>query len=324
MLVHNPRPRRSGTNDYNNANAQHASSGGFKEKALNFNEKYDEYLKEFNSILNKFCENLNCRPEILNKSLRYSLELGGKRLRPVLAFAVGDLLGVKREELHNFALATELIHTYSLIHDDLPEMDNDDFRRGKPSNHIIFGTGNAVLAGDGLLNTAYSVLLRECRKGAQYVAAAEFICDCAGVYGMIAGQSADLLHENDTSFNEPTLNFIMENKTAKLITAPIVVPSILCGGKCFAELKAFGRDLGCLFQITDDILDVEGDFDTLGKSIGKDKKEGKYSSVSIHGLDGSKLMADVLAERCRGIIEGIGGDNGFLLSLIDSVRGRKH
>lgn len=291
---------------------------------MNFNEKYDEYLKEFNSILNKFCENLNCRPEILNKSLRYSLELGGKRLRPVLAFAVGDLLGVKREELLNFALATELIHTYSLIHDDLPEMDNDDFRRGKPSNHIIFGTGNAVLAGDGLLNTAYSVLLRECRKGAQYVAAAEFICDCAGVYGMIAGQSADLLHENDTSFNEPTLNFIMENKTAKLITAPIVVPSILCGGKCFAELKAFGRDLGCLFQITDDILDVEGDFDTLGKSIGKDKKEGKYSSVNIHGLDGSKLMADVLAERCRGIIEGIGGDNGFLLSLIDSVRGRKH
>ena len=93
----------------------------------------------------------------------------------MLAFAVGDLLGVKREELHNFALATELIHTYSLIHDDLPEMDNDDFRRGKPSNHIIFGTGNAVLAGDGLLNTAYSVLLRECRKGAQYVAAAEFI-----------------------------------------------------------------------------------------------------------------------------------------------------
>ena len=107
---------------------------------MNFNEKYDEYLKEFNSILNKFCENLNCRPEILNKSLRYSLELGGKRLRPVLAFAVGDLLGVKRAELHNFALATELIHTYSLIHDDLPEMDNDDFRRGKPSNHIIFGT----------------------------------------------------------------------------------------------------------------------------------------------------------------------------------------
>ena len=202
-------------------------------------------------------------------------------------------------------------------------MDNDDFRRGKPSNHKVFGAGNAVLAGDGLLNTAYSLLLRECRKGANYVSAAEFVCDCAGIYGMIAGQSADLLHENDTGFNEPTFNFIIENKTAKLITAPVAVPSMLCGGRCCAELKAFGRDLGCLFQITDDILDVEGDFDTLGKSIGKDKREGKYSSVTLHGLDGSKLMADVLAERCRGIIEGIGGDNKFLLSLIDSVRGRK-
>lgn len=291
---------------------------------MDFNEKYNEYTSEFNAVLTEFCENLNCRPDILNKSLRYSLELGGKRLRPVLTYAVGDLLGVKRSELNNFALAIELIHTYSLIHDDLPEMDNDDFRRGKPSSHKVFGAGNAVLAGDGLLNTAYAVLLKECRKGANYVAAAEFICDCAGIYGMIAGQSADLLHENDTCFNEPALNFIMENKTAKLITAPVAVPAILCGGRCFTELKAFGRDLGCLFQITDDILDVEGDFDTLGKSIGKDKKEGKYSSVTVHGLDGSKLMADVLAERCRGIIEGVGGENKFLLSLIDSIRVRKH
>lgn len=288
-----------------------------------FNSKYEEYLSEFNSALSAFCDNLKCRPEILSESMCYSLTLGGKRVRPVLMLATGDLLGVGHSKLINFALALELIHTYSLIHDDLPEMDNDDFRRGKPSNHKVFGVGNAVLAGDGLLNTAYSILLKECHKGAEYVSASEFICDCAGVNGMIAGQSADLLHERDKCLNEPTLNYIYENKTAKLIIAPVIVPSILCGGRCFSELKAFGRDLGCLFQITDDILDVEGSFSALGKSIGKDEKEGKYTSVGLYGLEGSKLRADVLAERCKAVLEGIDGDGGFLSGFVDFVRSRK-
>lgn len=281
-------------------------------------------MNEFNAVLNGFLKNLDCRPDILRDSLKYSLEIGGKRIRPVLSLATADLLGLERKKVINFALATELIHTYSLIHDDLPEMDDDDFRRGKPSNHKVFGVGNAVLAGDGLLNTAYSVLLKECRKGTEYISAAEFICDCAGIYGMIAGQSADLLHENDKSFNEPTLNFIYENKTGKLLTAPVVVPAILCGGRCFSELKSFGRDLGFLFQITDDVLDIEGEFSSLGKSVGKDDKEGKFTSVAVYGLDGAKLRADVLAERCRAILEGIDGDREFLVKLVDYVRNRKN
>lgn len=291
---------------------------------MDFNEKYGAYLGEFNAVLRDFCNNLDCRPDILKDSLKYSLEIGGKRIRPVLCLATADLLGVERKKVMNFALATELIHTYSLIHDDLPEMDDDDFRRGKPSNHKVFGAGNAVLAGDGLLNTAYSILLKECRKGAEFISAAEFISDCAGIYGMIAGQSADLLHENDKSFNEPTLNFIYENKTGKLLTAPVVVPAILGGGRCYSELKAFGRDLGSLFQITDDILDVEGEFSALGKSIGKDDKEGKFTSVAVYGLDGAKLRADVLAERCRAVLEGIDGDREFLVRLVDYVRNRKN
>lgn len=291
---------------------------------MDFNEKYGAYLNEFNAVLNGFLKNLDCRPDILRESLKYSLEIGGKRIRPVLSLATADLLGLERKKVINFALATELIHTYSLIHDDLPEMDDDDFRRGKPSNHKVFGVGNAVLAGDGLLNTAYSVLLKECRKGTEYISAAEFICDCAGIYGMIAGQSADLLHENDKSFNEPTLNFIYENKTGKLLTAPVVVPAILCGGRCFSELKSFGRDLGFLFQITDDVLDIEGEFSSLGKSVGKDDKEGKFTSVAVYGLDGAKLRADVLAERCRAILEGIDGDREFLVKLVDYVRNRKN
>ena len=145
---------------------------------MNFQEKYDGYLSEAEKVIGAFCGGLNCKPDILNESLKYTLNLGGKRFRPVLMFAVGELLGVDIKKLENFALATELVHTYSLIHDDLPAMDNDDFRRGKPSNHKVFGEANAILAGDGLLNTAYSILLHECRKGENYLSAAEQICDC--------------------------------------------------------------------------------------------------------------------------------------------------
>ena len=289
---------------------------------MTFRDKYELYAVEFNRSLEKFCNNLDCRPQVLCDSLKYSLNLGGKRVRPVLMFAAADLLGVERRKLAGFALALELIHTYSLVHDDLPEMDNDDFRRGKPSNHKVYGVGNAVLAGDGLLNTAYSLLLKECKNGSDYISASEFVSDSAGIYGMIAGQSADLMHENDKSYNEATLDFIYENKTGKLITASVVVPSILCGGRCYSELKAFGRDLGLLFQITDDILDVEGNFNELGKSIGKDGEEGKYTSVGVYGLDGAKLRADVLAQRCRALLEGIDGDGEFLSKFVDFVRTR--
>lgn len=290
---------------------------------MDFNERLNGYAEEFDAILNKFCDGLNCQPKILDESLKYSLQIGGKRVRPAMMFAAGELLGVERKKLENFALALELIHTYSLIHDDLPEMDNDDFRRGKPSNHKVFGVGNAVLAGDGLLNTAYSILLSECRKGAEYIAAAEFICDCAGIYGMIAGQSADLMHENDNDCNEEILGFIYRNKTAKMLTAPLVVPSILAGGKYYSELKLFGSNFGCLFQLTDDILDVEGSFFTLGKSIGKDAEEGKCTAVKLFGLNGAKLRADMLYDKCLKILEGIEGDTDFFKQLVNFLLTRK-
>jgi geranylgeranyl diphosphate synthase type II len=288
----------------------------------NFDEKYNEYLSCINDELGKFCDSLNCQPKILNDSLTYSLQIGGKRVRPVLMFAVGDILGVNRNKLIPYALALEIIHTYSLIHDDLPEMDNDDFRRGKPSNHKVFGTANAVLAGDGLLNTAYSILFGECEKGSEYIAAAKYICDCAGVYGMIAGQSADLLHENDTKVDENALNFIYKNKTSRLITAALVVPAILNGGKYYSELKELGNKIGYMFQMTDDILDVVGDFEKLGKSIGKDAKEGKYTSVRLYGIENCKLRVDLVGDDCDKIIDGIDGDTWFLYDFITYLKGR--
>lgn len=287
-----------------------------------FDLKYEEYAKNFEKILDAFCEKLDCKPQILADSLKYSLKLGGKRIRPVLMLATADMLGVEEEKVGQFALALELIHTYSLIHDDLPEMDNDDFRRGKPSNHKVFGAGNAILAGDGLLNTAYSLLFGECFKGSEYVSASKYICDCAGIYGMIAGQSADLAHENDKEVNEDILDFIYENKTAKLIMAAVVTPAILCGGKHYSELKEFGKELGFLFQLTDDILDVEGSFENLGKSTGKDLREGKYTGVGLYGLDKCKIKADLICESCIKLMEGVSADTSFMKNIVSYVRQR--
>lgn len=287
-----------------------------------YNLIYDDYLNEIETAIKRFADGLDCKPDILRESLLYSLQAGGKRLRPVLMLAVADVLSVPHDKVINFALALELIHTYSLIHDDLPEMDNDDYRRGRLSNHKVYGCGNAVLAGDGLLNTAYSILFDMCAQGKEQIAAAKFICNCAGIYGMIAGQSADLLHENDKDFNSETLEFIYKNKTSKLITAAVVTPSIICGGKNYSELKSFGYNLGYLFQLTDDILDVEGNFEQMGKSIGKDKDEGKYTSIAVYGLEESKLQADLLTSACSKILEGLDGDVGFLKELVETVKTR--
>lgn len=289
---------------------------------VDFDKKYSEYAQYFEGELKVWLDEISTTPALLGESMKYSVTLGGKRIRPVIMYAVGDALGIDRKVITPFAVAMEFIHTYSLIHDDLPEMDNDDFRRGKPSNHKVYGTGNAVLAGDGLLNTAYSILFGECFKGNEHISAAKFICDAAGIYGMIAGQSADLSHEGDKAADEDTLNYIYENKTAKLIIASATVPSVLAGGKYYSELKEFGRRLGFLFQLTDDILDVCGDFSLLGKSTGKDKDEGKLTAVSLYGLDASKVKTDLLGDDCYRILDGIECNASFLYGIVDFVKSR--
>ena len=287
-----------------------------------FNVKYAEYQNYFNLQLNKLLSEVSTVPPVLAESMKYSLQLGGKRIRPVLAYAVGDVLGVSREKITPFACALEFIHTYSLIHDDLPEMDNDDYRRGKPSNHKVYGCANAILAGDGLLNTAYSILFSECFKGNEFVSASKCICDCAGIYGMIAGQSADILHEHDETVDEDTLEYIYENKTAKLIVAPIIVPSVLSGGAYYSELKQFGKRLGYLFQLTDDLLDATGSFEELGKTTGKDEKGGKLTAVKVYGIDKSRLLVDLVGDECHKILDGVHSDVSFLHSLVNFVKSR--
>ena len=287
-----------------------------------FDLKYGELRDYFEKQLNEKCGEISTVPAVLGESMRYSLQLGGKRIRPVLMYSVGEALGVDKEILTPFACALEFIHTYSLIHDDLPAMDNDDFRRGKPSNHKVFGEANAILAGDGLLNTAYSILFAECFKGNEYASAAKFICDAAGIYGMIAGQSADIAHENDEAADEDALEYIYENKTAKLLIAAVTVPSVLKGGAYYSELKQFGKKLGYLFQLTDDILDACGNFENLGKSTGKDEAENKLTAVKLYGLDGCKLRVDIVGDDCHRILDGIDGEVNFLHEIVNFVKSR--
>ncbi len=290
-----------------------------------FNFRYREYLTQFEAYLEEYADKLKTKPEVLGESMRYSLQSGGKRVRPVLMLACADVLGVPKEDVLPFALALEMIHTYSLVHDDLPAMDNDDFRRGKPSNHKQFGEANAILAGDALLNEAYAICFAQCMKGERYALASSFLNECAGMYGMIVGQSADLYFsatEGDVSAED--LFYIYEHKTGKLLLAPVAIASILAGNKYYLPFESFGKLLGRLFQMTDDILDVTGSSEELGKTAGKDEKENKLTCVKLYGLEGAKVRADMCARDCYGVLEGIDGDLSFLQALVDYVLRRSN
>lgn len=291
----------------------------------NCKQKLEEYRLEFEKILGDYLQNTVLKPEILNESFRYSLLVGGKRLRPVLTFAVAQVLGGKVQDVAELALALEMIHTYSLIHDDLPAMDNDDFRRGQPSNHKKFGEGQAVLAGDALLNEAYSICLGQCRKGRSYLNAAEQICKNAGVRGMIAGQAADLYYQKNHDAGKAESDFIILNKTAKMLVSAVTIPAYVydMDENIVSLLAEFGKNFGFLFQITDDMLDVSGDFNKLGKTVGKDVAEQKISSVTLYGADKCVQLADYYRDLCLKILNDLPFECSFLEELTGIVRERE-
>ena len=285
-----------------------------------FETEYHRYLTIFEEYAEGYCQKLKTEPSILGESMKYSLMQGGKRIRPVLALACVEMLGVDFSEILPFALAIEMIHTHSLIHDDLPALDNDDFRRGKPSNHKKYGEAIAVLAGDALLNTAYSVCLDECYKGEKQIVATKYLNECTGISGMLAGQVADMQFEKaNENVSDADVLAVYEKKTVKLILAPMVIASILSGNKNYLPIEHLGKNLGMLFQVTDDILDEIGDAATLGKSIGKDKKANKLTSIRLYQLEGAKVIAESLARVCHVIIESITGETQFLHDLVDYI-----
>ncbi|WP_350344673.1 polyprenyl synthetase family protein [Proteinivorax tanatarense] len=233
-------------------------------------------------------------PTKLKESMTYSLEAGGKRIRPALLLMVSDHYKVSRKISLPVACAIEYVHTYSLIHDDLPAMDDDDYRRGKPTNHKAFGEGIAILAGDGILNIAFEILGNlEGVDSKLKVRLIKELSSSSGVSGMIKGQVHDLEGEG-TNLNGAQLEDIHKYKTGKLLTAPLKMAAYLSNldDKAVNALADYGYHFGMAFQITDDILDVCGDFDSLGKSVGSDEKMDKSTYVSLYGLEKAKEMAN--------------------------------
>ena len=282
---------------------------------MNFQIKYELYRAYFERILGEACENLPAYPDALADSMRYSLLAGGKRIRPVLFYAALDALGLSFEQEDELALATECIHTYSLIHDDLPAMDNDDFRRGKLSNHKVFGEANAILAGDALLSYALDLILQAAAKSPRHLPAGRVLSQAAGPMGMISGQHADLYFEHvDGSVKD--LEFIHVHKTARMIAAPLVMAATLAD-KYTEEFADFGEKLGLLFQITDDILDEKGA--EMGKTLGKDKLAGKLTAVKVYGMERAERLANEYAADCHQILDKLPVDTQFLRGVVDLV-----
>ncbi len=287
---------------------------------MTFSEEYGRYRARFEEQLVTFCAEMDYEPAVQRESMCYSLLSGGKRVRPVLFYAALDALGIGGEE-RELALALECVHTYSLIHDDLPAMDNDDYRRGRASNHKIYGEGQAILAGDGLLNLAFELALGAAGRGPEHLEAARILAEAAGARGMVAGQCADLLAEGKPC-GEEALRFIYAHKTGALLAAPVRMAAAIAGRG--EALTKFGEALGELFQLTDDLLDERGDAAAVGKTLGKDRREGKLTCVRVYGTEGAERRADELVRICKKELDGVDGKTGFLSDLVLFVRNRNH
>ena len=275
-----------------------------------------EYADLVNQALEPQLNSLGNIPERLREAMLYSLLAGGKRLRPVLLLAACEMAGGSAEEALPFACALEMIHTYSLIHDDLPGMDNDDLRRGKPTSHRVFGEGMAILAGDGLLNGAMETVLAAALKmnDTRGLRAAEILARHAGVTGMIAGQTLDVTMEGCAP-TEDTVRYIHAHKTADLIQAPMEMGLVLAG--CEPERVEKGRNygyhLGIAFQIMDDIMDVIGDAALMGKNPGMDGN--KMTWVALKGLDGARTDMEKEISLAEHAIADPSWDAAFFVSL---------
>jgi geranylgeranyl diphosphate synthase type II len=258
------------------------------------NATYPEHLR---GVVERYLEGLRFSEESitagLEEAMRYSLLAGGKRIRPVLALATARAVGLEHRQVLPLAGAIELIHTYSLIHDDLPAMDDDDLRRGRPTCHVRFGEGVAILAGDGLYAEAFRHLLTHQRSAPERVlAAAAELAAATGVNGMVGGQYADISPPTDPG--GAALRRLHELKTGRLIAASVLCVLLLSGiedASQTAALRRFAAELGVLFQIVDDILDVTGTDDALGKPRGSDERHGKRTYVSEFGIDRARQLA---------------------------------
>ncbi len=299
--------------------------------ALTFANQYKYYLSNIEgSLKDLLYEGSDNSDDLVLKAAEYSLMAGGKRIRPVLLLAAADMLKADRIIALKLACAIEMIHTYSLIHDDLPCMDDDDLRRGRPTCHVAYGEAYAVLAGDALLNRAYEIVLESisCEQGPNGLYAARIIARSAGLAGMIAGQSIDLSSEGKKIGLDQLVN-LHSHKTGALIKAPLMSAAAL-GGACSdirESLSKYAEAIGLAFQIQDDILDVTADQSKLGKTTGKDARDNKSTYVSLLGMEEARDKLNEADQTARSALAELAGmqlDISFLTGMTDFLLKRNY
>ncbi|MTI79963.1 MAG: polyprenyl synthetase family protein [Firmicutes bacterium] len=287
-----------------------------KKKALLVETSFEQFLPDESAY-----------PAIIHQAMRYSLLAGGKRLRPALVIGAAECVGGKPEKVMPTACALELIHTYSLVHDDLPAMDNDDMRRGKPTNHIIYGEAMSILAGDALLTLAFQ-LIAENIKTAPAEAVTRVIQEVAklsGSQGLIGGQVVDTMSADET-INAETLEYIHHHKTGALFKAAIRSGASLteASDKQLQALTVYAENLGLAFQIVDDILDVEGEAVKIGKPVGSDEKNKKATYPALFGLENARHKANMAADKAITALDIFGSEGEFLRNALHFIINRDH
>ena len=280
-----------------------------------------EYQQFIENYMEQYCFQHDSEPQkILFDAMRYSLLAGGKRLRPVFVFDFCRMCGGDWKAAVPFAAAIEMVHTYSLIHDDLPCMDNDDYRRGRLTNHKVFGEANAVLAGDALLTAAFSYLAKAPYDAESRIQAVEVLSNCAGELGMVGGQVLDMMSEERQCTEQEVLD-IQSRKTGALIKAACML-GVLAGQGSKAQLHAaaeFAHNLGLAFQIRDDMLDVIGNAEELGKAVGVDTVKNTF--VQLYGLEKCDALVHAHTDSAKSALNAF-ADSAFMLDLADELVGR--
>lgn len=311
---------------------------------MNFNGELEKRKKLVEEILEQYLPEAAGEQRTVLDAMRYAVSAGGKRLRPILMAESAALFAEESEvwrtdktvvpglstvgALPAFMAAIEFIHTYSLIHDDLPALDNDDYRRGRQTTHVVYGEDIAVIAGDGLLNYAYETAMRAFAKAVsvedyqRIECAVNILGRKAGVYGMVGGQCADLLAEKpEAAPTKETLLYIHKNKTAALIQAAMTIGAVLAGADetAVSRLEKCAENIGVAFQIQDDVLDITGSLEVLGKPTGSDEKNNKLTYVAMHGLEESKRQVKELSQEAVEILRSFPQKNGFLETLVEQL-----
>ena len=295
---------------------------------MEFKQTLKQRANQVESLLKEYMPSEEGYQKTIMESMNYSLSAGGKRLRPILTMEACKVVGGNVEDAIPFAMAIEMIHTYSLIHDDLPALDNDDLRRGKKTNHIVYGEDMAILAGDALLNYAFEVMLSNSidkENPNKYLKAINELAKTYGIYGMIGGQVVDIQSENK-QISKEMLDYIHNNKTAAIIIGCMRAGAIIGDAtqEQLEKITKYAKNIGLSFQIVDDILDIVGDESKLGKKVGSDIENHKSTYPSLIGLDESKNIAYELIQEAKESINSINKETKFLSDLADYIIDREY